>query len=77
MKVKLDERDRILIQLVDKAQRTGVGRSFEWRGHRVKVLDINDKTVRISAGAYGEELEIPRNTREIAVKAAMLMGRFE
>ena len=73
--VKLDSTDRLLIQLVDKVLRTGVGRTFQWRKRTIKVLDINDKEVRITDGF--EELTLPKNVREIAQKTAMLMGRME
>lgn len=73
--VKLDSTDRLLIQLVDKVLRAGVGRTFQWRKRTIKVLDINDKEVRITDGF--EELTLPKNVREIAQKTAMLMGRME
>lgn len=73
-KVDLDATDRILIALVDKATKAGVGRSFKFRHRTMKVLDVNEKTIRITDGY--EELELPRNVREIANKVAMLMGRI-
>lgn len=73
-KVELDHADRVLIALVDKALKAGVGRSFKFKRRTMKVLDINDKTIRITDGF--EELELPKNVREIANKVAMLMGRI-
>ena len=82
-KTQLDVADQILIKLVDKALKAGVGRSFRWRKSTtpgnpdimVKVLDITDKEVRIKVGH--EEMTLPKDVRRIANQTAMLMGRIK
>lgn len=76
MKVKLDTADRILITLVERAQRAGTGHSFAYKDHRIHVVHISDKEVMLRM-PNNEELTLPRNIKEIAQKTAMLMGRVE
>lgn len=74
--VKLDRADSILIDLVEKAHRAGSGHSFKFKDHRIHVVHINDKSVYLRL-PNDEEMVLPRNIKEIAVKTAMLMGRVE
>ena len=73
----LDEADRLLIRLADRAERTGVGHSFNYRGGTVKVLAVDARYLRLETSRAGvtERLDLPRDIRTVAMKAAFLQGR--
>lgn len=72
----IDDKDRYLIDLVDKANNVTVGMTFEHAGHRITVVYKDEKFIRVRA-PNGTEMDLPRNIRKIAQTVALLQGRFK
>lgn len=77
MDVQLDEADRILISVAEKALKAGVGRTFSSpTGQDLRVQSITDRSIRLGYGpGFEEVLILPRDIKRIARLTAILSGR--
>ena len=79
--VLLDRTDRILIDTVESAIEAGTGRTFRTpTGTRVRVAHLGDRWVRLEVMRLGipvETLNLPRDIRDVARRAALLRGAWK
>lgn len=78
-KVVLNEADLKLIDLTERLDRAGVGRDVDvGDGTTARALSIGDGWIRVQRRTHDgavTEFSLPRNVREVAIKAAILMGQ--